>query len=47
VAQNLADHGVVFNGREDGQGAAALWTGGEVDGEERIVGLGSEPGGSG
>ena len=34
VAQNLADHGGVFNGGEDGQDPAALRTGGEVDGED-------------
>jgi len=33
VAQNLADHGGVFNGGEDGQGATALWAGGNVDGK--------------
>jgi len=33
VAQNLADHGGIFNGGEDGQGATALWAGGHVDGE--------------
>ncbi len=34
VGENLDDHRGVFNGREEGQGAAALRTGGEVDGEE-------------
>ncbi len=34
VAQNLADDCGVFNGGKDGQRAAALGTGGEVDGED-------------
>jgi len=34
VAQNLADYCGVFNGGEDGQGPAALWARGDVDGED-------------
>ena len=34
VAQNLDDHRGLFNGRQDGQRAAALWARGEVDGED-------------
>ena len=34
VAENLGDHGGLLNGGEDGQGAAALGTGGEVNGED-------------
>ena len=34
VAQNLADHWGIFNGGEDGQGAAARRAGGEVDGKD-------------
>ena len=34
VAENLDDDGRIFNGGEDGQRAAALRTGGEVDGED-------------
>ena len=34
VAENLADDRGIFNGREDSQRAAALRTGGEVDGED-------------
>ena len=33
VRENLDDHGGIFDRREDGQWPAALWTGGEVDGE--------------
>ncbi len=33
VAQNLADHGGVVNGGEDGQGGTALWAGGNGDGK--------------
>jgi len=40
VAQNLADHGGGFNGGEDGQGAAALWARGDVDGEDAFESLG-------
>jgi len=36
VAKNLADDRGIFNGRQDDQGAAALRTGGEVDGETRL-----------
>lgn len=32
--ENLAGHGGVFNGGEDGQGAPALWARGDVDGED-------------
>ncbi len=34
VGENLDDHGRIFNGRDEGQGAAALWTGGNIDGED-------------
>ena len=35
VAQNLGNHrGIVNNGGEDGQGAATLGTGGDIDGED-------------
>ncbi len=34
VRENLGNHDGIFNSREDGQGAAALWTGGNVDGED-------------
>ncbi len=34
VGENFDDHGEVCNGREDGQGAAALRTGGAVDRED-------------
>lgn len=34
VAENLDDDRGIFNGRQDGQWAAALGTGGEVDGED-------------
>ena len=40
VAQNLADHCGVFNGGEDGQGPAALWARGEVEGEDACESLG-------
>jgi len=40
VAENLADHWGIFNGGEDGQGAAALGTGGDVDGEDAFESLG-------
>ena len=33
MGENRDDHGGIFNGRDEGQGAAALRTGGEVDGE--------------
>ncbi len=34
VRENLNYHGGIFNGRDEGQGAAALRTGGDVDGED-------------
>ena len=34
MAQHLGNHGGIFDGREDGQRPAALWTGGDVDGED-------------
>jgi len=40
VAQNLADHCGVFKGGEDGQGPAALWARGDVDGEDAFESLG-------
>jgi hypothetical protein len=33
VAQNLGNHRGIVNGGEDGQGAATLGTGGDIDGE--------------
>jgi len=33
VRENLGDHGGLFNGGEDGQRAAALRTGGDIDGK--------------
>ena len=34
VAQHLGNHGGIFDSRQDGQGAPALGTSGEVDGED-------------
>jgi len=34
VVENLDDDRGIFNGCEDGQGAVALWTGGDIDGED-------------
>lgn len=34
MRENLDDHGGIFNGGEDGQGASALRARGEVDGED-------------
>jgi len=34
VRENFGDYRGIFDSREDGQSAAALWTGGEVDGED-------------
>ena len=39
VRENLGNHGGIFDGGEDGQRAAALWTGGEVDGEDAFESL--------
>jgi len=36
VRENLGNHGGIFKGGEDGQRAAALWTGGKVDGEDAL-----------
>ncbi len=36
VRKNLGNHGGIFNGGEDGQRAAVLWTGGEVDREDPL-----------
>jgi len=40
VRENLGNHGGIFNGGEEGQRAAALRTGGEVDGEDACESLG-------
>jgi hypothetical protein len=40
VRENLGHHGGLFDGREEGQGAAALRTGGEVDREDPFESLG-------
>ncbi len=34
VRENLDDHGGIFDSRQERQGPAALWTGGEVEGED-------------
>ncbi len=34
VCENFGNHGGIFNGRDEGQGAAALQTGGHVDRED-------------
>lgn len=34
MRENLADHGGVFNGGEDGKRATALWARDDVDGED-------------
>jgi len=34
VRENLGNHGGIFDSREERQYSAALWTGGEVDGED-------------
>jgi len=34
VRENLADHGGIFDGREDSQRPTALGTGGDIDGED-------------
>ncbi len=34
VGENLDDYGRIFDGRQERQGAAALGTGGDVDGED-------------
>ena len=36
VRENLDDHFGIFDSREDGQRATALWTGGNVDGEDSL-----------
>jgi len=39
VGENLDDHGGIFNGRDEGQGAAALWIGCQVDREDAFESL--------
>jgi len=39
VVENLNDDREIFNGGEAGQGAAALRTGGDVDGENTVESL--------
>ena len=40
MAQHLDDHRGIFNGRDEREGVAALWAGGEVDGEDAFESLG-------
>ncbi len=34
VCENFGNHGRIFNSREDGQGATALWAGSDIDGKD-------------
>ena len=36
VRENLGNHGGIFDSRKERQRAAALWTGGDVDGEDSL-----------
>ncbi len=39
MGENLDDHRGIFDSRKEGQGAAALRTGGDVDGEDSFESL--------